>query len=136
MAGWVSVEASASSTTPAAPPPRRSRIARRVGSARAANTRLRGSLADITSRLYNQAVKVNPTSDRPTATERRPAVRYVGAPERGLRLRIRSVAKTKPPGIETVSSMPHATDTGSIGQYGAGSQVVREIRAQQDSGAS
>ena len=41
--GLVSVDAAASSTTPASPAPRRSRIARRVGSARAAKARLSGS---------------------------------------------------------------------------------------------
>src|SRR5580704_5112523 len=86
MAGWVSIEASASSTTPAAPAPRRSRIARRVGSARAAKARLTGSVADITQRLYNQVVKVNPESGAAPATERRSAVRYVGAPERGAQV--------------------------------------------------
>src|SRR5579864_6669334 len=57
IAGCVRVEASASSTTPAWPAARRSRIARRVGSARAAKARLRGSCIDIASRLYNHKVK-------------------------------------------------------------------------------
>jgi hypothetical protein len=51
-------------------------------------------------------------------------------------LRLHSVAKAKPPGIKAVSSTSVATRTGSIGQYGAGSQVAHEIRAKQDSGAS
>ena len=57
-------------------------------------------------------------------------------PRGGLRLRLQSVAKAKPPGIEAVSSTSVANRTGSIGQYGAESQVAREIRAKQDSGAS
>jgi hypothetical protein len=58
------------------------------------------------------------------------------AREGGLRLRLQSVAKAKPPGIEAVSSTWVVNRTGSIGQYGAGSQVAHEIRAQQASGAS
>jgi hypothetical protein len=58
------------------------------------------------------------------------------AREGGLRLRLQSVAKAKPPGIEAVSSTSAANRTGSIGQYGAESQVAHEIRAKQDSGAS
>ena len=57
-------------------------------------------------------------------------------PRGGLRLRLQSVATAKPPGIEAVSSTSVASRTGSIGQYGAGSQVAHEIRAKQDSGAS
>lgn len=58
------------------------------------------------------------------------------AREGGLRLRLRSVASAKPPGIGTVSSTSIAERTGSIGQYGAGWQVAHEIRARQDSRAS
>ena len=58
------------------------------------------------------------------------------AREGGLRLRLQSVAKAKPPGIEAVSSTSAANRTGSIGQYGAESQVAHEIRAKQDSGVS
>jgi len=47
-------------------------------------------------------------------------------PRGGLRSRLQSVAKAKPPGIEAVSSTSVANCTGSIGQYGAGSQVAHE----------
>jgi|SRR5580704_11236892 hypothetical protein len=46
-----------------------------------------------------------------------------------------SVAMAKPPGIEAVSSTLATNRTGSIGQYGAGSQVAQEIGAKQNSGA-
>jgi hypothetical protein len=46
------------------------------------------------------------------------------AREGGLRLRLLAVAKTKPPGIEAVSSTPVVNRTRSIGQYGAESQVA------------
>src|ERR1700733_12069871 len=53
-------------------------------------------------------------------------------PRGGLRLRLPSVARAKPPCIGVVSSKSAANRTGSIGQYGAESQVVRETRAKQD----
>lgn len=50
-------------------------------------------------------------------------------------MRLKSVAMAKPPGIEAVSSTSVTNRTGSIGQYGAGSQVAQEIGAKQDSRA-